>query len=99
MTEWRFVISTLVVVAVVIYAMYKPEEWHKFLDSLATDGGYMVCLFILLLIGWRMFQSDATAGGSIMTLSSGAILNQQRNKKKNGDPVIDPNVDSTGDTK
>jgi len=66
------------------------DSWQKFLDSLASDGGHIVVLFVLLLIGWRMFQADATAGGSIMTLSSGAILALMKGseKKANGDSTV-----------
>lgn len=72
-------------------------RWRMFLDSLDTNGGHVVTLFILLMIGWRMFQFDATAGGSIMTLSSGAILammKSDRTNKSESDriPPVDPPV-------
>ncbi len=66
-------ISILLVLALASYR-YSMLQWRSFLDSLDTNGGHIIVLFVLLLIGWRMFQADATAGGSIMTLSSGAIL-------------------------
>jgi hypothetical protein len=49
--------------------------WRGFLDSLATDGGYIFVLFTLVLIGIRVYAGlDATAGGQIITLSFGALI-------------------------
>ena len=49
-------------------------RWQRFLDSLDTGGGHIFVLFILVLVGYRMYQADATAGGQIITLSFGALL-------------------------
>lgn len=51
------------------------DLWRGFLDSLATDGGYIFVLFLLIMVGIRVYSTlDATAGGQIITLSFGALI-------------------------
>jgi ABC-type multidrug transport system fused ATPase/permease subunit len=79
-------IILVVVIALFVFLQWRGvgmEQWQAFLNSLATPGGYIIVLFVMLLIGWRLFQFDPTAGGSIMTLSSGAILRGITDEKKN----------------
>lgn len=51
------------------------NRWRCFLDSLSTDGGHIVLLLVLILIGGIFYVSvDATSGGQIISLSFGALL-------------------------
>ncbi len=57
------------------------REWSDFLASLDTNGGHVIILVLLLVVGYRMFQSDATAGGQLMTGAEAALfilLNSKR---------------------
>lgn len=49
-------------------------KWRRFLDSLDTGGGHIFVLVVLILVGYRMYMTDATAGGQIITLSFGALI-------------------------
>lgn len=63
------------------------NRWRCFLDSLDTGGGHMFVLFVLILVGYHLFQSDATAGGQIITGSFGALLMMLRNTGSNRDQM------------
>lgn len=49
-------------------------RWRSFLDSLDTNGGHIFLLFVLICVGFIVFVYDATAGGTIVTGSFGALL-------------------------
>ena len=84
MTTSSLPVILLVVLLIAALFIWRGSmcHWRAFLDSLDTNGGHIVVLFVLLMIGWRMFQADATAGGSIMTLSSGAILAMMKSDRQ-----------------
>lgn len=63
------------------------NRWRCFLDSLDTGGGHMFVLFVLILVGYHLFQSDSTAGGQIITGSFGALLMMLRNTGSNKDQM------------
>lgn len=89
----------LVYLAVGVYLVQwilsHPDEWMQFLSSLDTNGGHIVSLVAILIIGYRMFQSDATAGGQLITGAEAAlfILLNSKRPTRAGDPPPDaPNV-------
>lgn len=68
-------------VAVTLWVFQHQDAWQAFLASLDTNGGHVIVLILLLVVGYRMFQSDATAGGQLMTGAEAALfilLNSKR---------------------
>lgn len=62
-------------------------RWRSFLDSIDTDGGHLVCLFVLIFTGLIVFCFDPTAGGTIVTGSFGALLMGLKTKGTNSEQL------------
>jgi len=62
-------------------------RWRSFLDSLDTDGGHIFVLVGLLALGLCVFLYDATAGGTIVTGSFGALLMMLKSKGTNSEQI------------
>lgn len=84
--------SPLIYLAVGVYliqwVLNHPAEWQAFLSSLDTNGGHLIACIAILIIGYRMFQSDQTAGGQLITGAETALfvlLNAKRPTRV-GDP-------------
>lgn len=87
--------SPLVYLAVGIYLFHwivtHPVEWQAFLGALDTNGGHIAILAGFVGVGYRLFQSDATAGGQIITGAWAALLVLLNAKRplRTGDPPPD----------
>lgn len=73
-------VGLLVVVGLIFW---RPDTWRSFLDSLASRGGHIFVLILLIAWGSRMFVVDQTAGGQIITLAFGGLLTLLTGKKDN----------------
>ncbi len=78
-------------VFVLLWMFKHQNEWQAFLSSLDTNGGHVITLLVLLVVGYRMFQSDPTAGGQLMTGAEAAlfILLNSKRPTRTGDPPVD----------
>lgn len=70
------------------------SRWRCFLDSLSTDGGHIAVLLYLIMLGLSVFFFDATAGGTIVQLSFGALLKMLVDKGTNREQLA-PTTTST----
>lgn len=74
-----------------------PNEWQAFLASFDTNGGHIALLVGALAVGYRLFQSDATAGGQLITGAWAALLVLLNAKRptRTGDPPLDATTSQT----
>lgn len=50
------------------------NAWHNFLDSLGTDGGRILCLFVLLGVGIICSGYKVAGAEAILSGAFGALL-------------------------
>ncbi len=91
MTQHLPLVYLAVGLFVTLWVFRHPDQWQAFLGSLDTNGGHVIVLILLLIVGYRMFQSDATAGGQLMTGAEAAlfILLNSKRPTRTGDPPVD----------
>lgn len=92
MSQHLPLIYLAVALIILRWVLKNPTEWAAFLSSLDTNGGHVVALVAILIIGYRMFQSDATAGGQLITGAEAAlfILLNSKRPTRTGDPPDAP---------
>ncbi len=58
----------------IVLVFWKPVIWQAFLDSLASKGGHLFILILLIAWGSRMFVVDQHLGDKIIDLTFGALI-------------------------